>query len=109
MPHRSWTNKTQRAVFVTCMVAFALFVSLTSCRKPDEPKPAQRTFASPAEAGAALLEAAKTGDQSAFLAIFGPDGKELLFSGDAVKDKNVLQDFVAAYSQVNRWREIKVG
>ena len=72
-------------------------------------KPAQRTFASPAEAGAAFLDAAKSGDQSALLAIFGPDGKDVLFSGDPVKDKNALQDFVAAYGQMNRWREIKAG
>ena len=26
-----------------------------------------------------------------------------------VKDKDYLQDFVAAYNQMNRWREIKVG
>ena len=58
----------------------------------------QRTFASPAEAGSAFLEAAKSGDQGALLAIFGPDGKDALFSGDAVKDKNALQDFVAAYT-----------
>ena len=33
----------------------------------------------------------------------------MLFSGDAVKDKNAFQDFVAAYDQMNRWREIKAG
>ena len=43
------------------------------------------------------------------LAIFGPDGNDVLFSGDPVKDKNALQDFVAAYGQMNRWREIKAG
>jgi len=43
------------------------------------------------------------------LAIFGPDGRDVLFSGDAVKDKNALQDFVAAYGQMNRWRDIKLG
>ncbi len=70
---------------------------------------AQKVFATPANAGAAFLEAAKSGDQAALLAIFGPDGKTALFSGDAVKDKDNLQDFVAAYDQMHRWREIKVG
>ena len=32
-----------------------------------------------------------------------------MFSGDAVKDKDALQDFVAAYNQMHRWREIKAG
>jgi len=70
---------------------------------------AQRVFATPGEAGTAFLEAAKSGDQAALLAIFGPDGKTALFSGDAVKDKDNLQDFVAAYNQMHRWREVKVG
>lgn len=103
------THKSQGLRFMVCIAVAALMVSLASCKKPDETKPAQRTFASPAEAGAAFLEAAKSGDQDALLAIFGPDGKDVLFTGDAVKDKNALQDFVAAYTQMNRWREIKAG
>ena len=55
--------------------------------RTPRPQPVQKTFASPAEAGAAFLEAAKSGDQGALLAIFGPDGKDVLFSGDAVKDQ----------------------
>jgi len=78
-------------------------------QKPTTESTTQKVFASPADAGAAFLEAAKSGDQAALLAIFGPDGKTALFSGDAVKDKDNLQDFVAAYDQMHRWREIKVG
>ena len=89
---------------------FALTIPLASCNKPEHIRTLLReTFASPTEAGAAFLEAAKSGDQSALLAIFGPDAKDVLFSGDPVKDKDALQDFVAAYAQMNRWREIKAG
>ena len=70
---------------------------------------AQKTFASPADAEAAFVDAAKSGDQAALLATFGPEGKDVLLSGDAVKDKDTLQDFVAAYNQMHRWREIKAG
>ena len=86
--------------------------SLASCNKSEKTtseKPVQKTFASSADAGAAFLDAAKSGDQGALLAIFGPDGKDVLFTGDSVKDKDALQDFVAAYNQMHRWREIKVG
>lgn len=90
-----------------------VIIGLASCHKPESVTenavPVQKTFASPADAGAAFLEAAKSGDQSALLAIFGPESKDVLFSGDAVKDKNALQDFVAAYTQMNRWGKIKVG
>jgi hypothetical protein len=101
------------ARLVKILVLFALIFSLASCNKPGNAttqiKPAQKTFATPADAGAAFLEATRSGDQNALLAIFGPDGKAVLFSGDAVKDKDNLQDFVAAYNQMHRWREIKAG
>lgn len=92
------------------VVSFALVLALSSCNKPQTTQVVvQKTFASPAEAGAAFLEAAKTGDQAALLAIFGPGAKDILFSGDAVKDKDALQDFVAGYTQMNRWVKIKSG
>ena len=91
---------------------FAMITLVASCRKSvsaTAENTVQKTFASPADAGTAFLQAASTGDQSAFLEIFGPDAKEVLFSGDSVKDKDALQSFVAAYNQMNRWREIKAG
>jgi len=100
---------------VVLRVALLLLIAIVadSCgNTPQKPAPesaTQRVFATPEDAGAAFLEAAKSGDQSALLAIFGPDGKAALFSGDAVKDKDNMQDFVAAYNQMHRWREIKVG
>jgi Protein of unknown function (DUF2950) len=109
MSHFIWKSKIHTAHCAIFAELLFLIVLLASCNKANSPKRAQRTFASPADAGAALMEAAKSGDQSALLAIFGPDGKDVLFSGDAVKDKNALQDFVAAYGQMNRWSEIKSG
>ena len=73
------------------------------------PAAPQQTFASPEAAGAALYHAAQSGNQSALLAIFGPDGKELLFTGDPNRDRQQLQDFAAAYRQMNRWGKIKAG
>lgn len=86
----------------------AAMLWLASCNRPGTPAP-QKTFSSPAEAGNALLEAAKAGDTNALLAILGPDGRAVLFSGDAVRDKDNLQDFIAAYQQMNRWVKIKAG
>ncbi len=105
-------HRRQAAHLAIFAALFALIMSLPACNKAENSQAsqaAQETFASPADAGAAFLEAAKSGDQGALLAIFGPDTKDVLFSGDAIKDKNSLQDFVAAYGQMNRWREIKPG
>ena len=87
---------------------------LISCSKAEiagspQHGAAQKTFASPEEASAAVVEAAKSGDQHALLAIFGAGAKDVLFSGDRVKDKNALQEFVAAYTQMHRWQQIKAG
>jgi Protein of unknown function (DUF2950) len=68
-----------------------------------------KTFDSPAAAGAALIAAAQAGDRDALMAIFGPDGKEILYSGDAVKDKNTLELFVNKYKEMNRWSKSEAG
>jgi Protein of unknown function (DUF2950) len=107
-----WRKKNLLRPFAILAALFSVIILLTSCQKSNNApaeKTAQGTFASPADAGAALYEAAKSGDPAALLAIFGPDSKTVLFSGDAVKDKDYLQDFVAAYDRMHRWREIKAG
>jgi hypothetical protein len=86
----------------------AAMLMLASCHKSENAAAtSQRTFASPAEAGSALFEAVKSGDQNSLLAIFGPDGKDEIFSGDAVRDRDNQQDFIAGYQQMNRWVKIK--
>ena len=109
---RNLTALNSRPVLFTALLA--VITLLASCNKPGAPQPespkaVQTNFASPADAGAAFLQAAKSGDQGTLLAIFGPDAKDVLFSGDAVKDRDALQDFVASYNQMHRWREIKAG
>jgi hypothetical protein len=93
-------------------VCFTVIAVVSACRKSEKEtaeKPAQKTFASPEDAGSALFDATKSGDRNALMAIFGTDANAVIFSGDAAKDKDNLQDFVAAYSQMHRWREIKSG
>jgi len=89
-----------------------MLVALASCSRPVKPsaqKAVPTTFASPSDAGAALLAAAESGDRSAILAIFGPDGQEVLFTGDARQDAENLRSFAEAYRRMNRWQEIKAG
>ena len=109
-----WNHRILVARACMYLLLSASGISLVACKKTEKASGSdtgaeQRTFASPAEAGAAFFEAAKSGDQSALLAIFGPDSKGVLFSGDATKDKDALQDFAAGYSQMNRWGAIKAG
>ena len=75
---------------------------------PD--KPSVRVFASPDDAGNALQAAAKSGDQNALLAIFGPDSKEH-YSRPAIpcRTRMSLHAFAAGYGVMHRWRKMPDG
>ena len=63
---------------------------------------AQRRFASPEEAATALVDAIKAHNQKAVLDILGPEARPLVYSGDAVADRNTGQRFVAEYDRAHR-------
>jgi len=90
-------------VTISCML-LGLIILLAACNKAA--KPSFRVFASPDEAGSALLEAAKSGDQNAILAIFGAESKDIIYSGDPVQDKTIADAFVAKYGVMHRWRKM---
>ena len=58
---------------------------------------AQQAFKTPDEAASALASAAKTGDRKAIVTVLGPDGEDIVSSGDDVADAATRQKFVAAY------------
>ena len=58
---------------------------------------AQQAFKTPDEAASALVDAAKAGDPKAIVTVLGPDGGDIVSSGDEVADAATRQKFVAAY------------
>ncbi|HEY4948809.1 MAG TPA: DUF2950 domain-containing protein [Candidatus Acidoferrales bacterium] len=62
----------------------------------------QKTFASAEEAGNALATAAQSNDEKAMLAIFGPDGKQVISSGDDVQDQEMHANFAKKYQEMHR-------
>jgi hypothetical protein len=62
----------------------------------------QKSFKSPEEAVRALADAVKGNDEKELLAIFGPAGKELISSGDAIADRTGRDRFVKAYEEMNK-------
>jgi Protein of unknown function (DUF2950) len=119
MSHLLQQSKIPAVRLSLSLMLLVMILSLVSCRKSENVSAssektapgneAQTTFASPEEAGAALLKAAKSGDQASLLDVFGPDGQEVLFSGDLVVDKNALKDFSTAYETMHRWGKIDAG
>jgi hypothetical protein len=62
----------------------------------------QKSFKSPEEAVKALSDAVKGNDTKELLTIFGPEGKELVSSGDKVADETGREHFIKAYEEMNK-------
>ena len=62
----------------------------------------QKTFASPEEASNAFVAAAQRNDEKAMLAILGPDGKQIVSSGDETEDAQSRANFVEKYQEMHR-------
>jgi len=62
----------------------------------------QKTFSSAEEAVKATVAAARSNSDKQLLTVFGAQAKEILFSGDAVADRQRREQFIAAYDENNR-------
>ena len=62
----------------------------------------QKSFKSPEEAVKALVGAVKGNDTKELLTILGPEGKELISSGDKVADETGREHFIKAYEEMNK-------
>ncbi len=65
-------------------------------------QPGQKTFSSPEEASNALVAAMQSKNEKALLELLGPDGKEIISSGDEIEDLHTRADFVQRYLEVHR-------
>ena len=66
----------------------------STAQKSPAASKAQKSFDTPDQAVEAAVQAADADDMPALLAIFGPDGKDLVSSGDAVQDEKGRTEFV---------------
>ena len=97
-------------MFNLSRIPFVLFLTLLifeSCNKSE--KSTAKLFRSPDEAAGALIAAANSGDPNMAVAIFGPDSKEIISSGDPVEDRNVVNAFSAKYTAMHRFRRMEDG
>jgi hypothetical protein len=109
-------------MLAAAVLGMATFVAihLGGCEAPKEQKNSvlehQRTFKTPETAVEALAQAARSGDEDELMAIFGPEGREVLASGDPVADKSNRGVFAVALDQQwalepidSKTRELIVG
>lgn len=62
----------------------------------------QKTFSSADDACHALARAVKNSDDKALLEILGPEGKEIISSGDPAEDETNRANFVSKFEQMHR-------
>ena len=82
-------------------LAMLLFVSFPTGSAAQQK--GQKTFSSPEEASAALVAAAQSNDQKAMLEILGPDGKQIVSSGDPTEDAENHANFARRYQEMHRF------
>ena len=97
----------RRTTILGRVIILGTLTLFAGCSKPA--KPAYQMFASPDDAGNGLLMAAKSGDPNAVIAVFGPDSKDIVMTGDPVQDKNTTDQVIAAYDVMHRWRKMPDG
>jgi len=83
----------------------ALTLLLSGCvpARSTAQQKGQKTFSSPEEASQALVVAAQSNDEKAMLEILGPDGKQIVSSGDETQDAENRANFVKRYQQMHRF------
>src|SRR5262249_4934499 len=82
-----------RAPLLTIMI----LLSITTHRTFGAVAPKQKIFATPDEAVAALIKAAKEKDTKPLLEILGPDAKSFVETSDPVNDRESRERFTKAY------------
>jgi len=72
------------------------------CTRSIAQQQGQKTFSSPEDASNALVTAAQGNDEEAMLEILGPDGKQIVSSGDEAEDAHNRANFVKKYQEMHR-------
>jgi len=84
------TGETMNRILAPLMLAATLCVAASIAN-------AQQAFKTPDEAASALVDAAKAGDVKLLTKVLGPDGEDIVSSGDPVADAATREKFTAAY------------
>jgi hypothetical protein len=79
---------------VAVSVAVALLILPVSAQEVR-----QKVFGSPEEAMKALVETVQSSERKDVLAVLGPEGEDIISSGDEVADKNTREKFVKDYQE----------
>jgi hypothetical protein len=92
----------------TLFIAAVMLVSILGSSGFCAAAAKQKAFTSPEEAVTALVGALKAGDGRQLAVLLGPEGKAILSSGDAVRDKAERESFLGLYAEKHGLEEKSV-
>jgi hypothetical protein len=95
------TDKPYRAAAQE-FAALIIFVAASIPASSFAQQPGQKTFASSEEASNSLVAAMQSKNDEALLEFLGPDGKEIVSSGDEIEDLHTRAEFVQRYLEMHR-------
>src|SRR6202453_3916900 len=95
------TDKSYRAI-VGELAALVIFLAGCFPATTLAQQPGQKTFQSAEEASNSLITAMQSKNEKALLEFLGPDGKQIISSGDEVEDLHTRADFVQRYLEMHR-------
>jgi len=84
------------------LAVVAIFLTICFSADAMAQQPGQKTFSSAEEASNALVTAAHNNDEKAMLEILGPEGKQIVSSGDDAEDVQNRANFVQRYQEMHR-------
>ncbi len=85
-------------LLITVIVMFTVGLAFGGSSKANQQ---QKTFSSPEDALNAVVTAVRNNDDKELVAIFGLSARDLIFSGDAVADKQRRERFLKEYNEKN--------
>jgi hypothetical protein len=102
MKHQSTNLKRSLLLWLTCAFVVPCLVPLVlraapqaASKKPATSQAKPKAFATPQEVAEALVQAAEQYDVAALEAILGPDGHDIIMTGEPVRDKEMATQFAA--------------
>ena len=98
----TWSQKKHSICLFGFAIAVGAMILAGSCQSAFAKDANPKNFKSPEEAVKALIDAVRGNDTKELLAIFGPSGKELIFSGDQIADEMGRERFIKAYEEMNK-------
>ncbi|MGA9800072.1 MAG: DUF2950 domain-containing protein [Terriglobales bacterium] len=102
MWQKKLNSKQSHRTSVFAPAAVVAFFAMIWATHSMAQQPGQKTFSSAEEASNALVTAARSNDEKALLDILGPDGKQIISSGDESEDAESRANFVDRYQEMHR-------